>query len=76
MGISTELARKILSDEIDIYDAVAYGEGCTNEEHNYLENLYDEIAAEHFLHRDDASEEIMERIYDCIYDDFGEEAVA
>lgn len=76
MDISIELARKILSEEIDIYDAVSYGLGCTNEEHNYLENLYDEIAAEHFLHRDDACEEIMDLIWQFIDDDYGEEVAA
>jgi len=71
MRLSDQTAEKILSEEIDIYDILAGTEtNILDGEDVVLQNLYDEIAAEHRWHPDDDFEQIIAIIFDTIYSEY------
>jgi len=70
--LSDETARLILNEDIDVYDILADQETRIKPGEDVLiQEMYDEIAADHHLHPDDDFEEIIEILFEQIEADFG-----
>lgn len=70
--LSDETARLILNEDIDIYDVLSDQETRIKPGEDVLiQEMYDEIAADHRLHPDDDFEEIIEILFEQIEADFG-----
>lgn len=72
LTLSAETARRILDDDIDIYDILTDRETRIHEGEDVLiREMYDEVARDHGLHPDDAFEEIIELMIEQIEADYG-----
>lgn len=70
--LSEDTARLILDEDIDIYDILSDQESRIKPGEDVLiQEMYDEIAADHRLHPDDDFEEIIEILFGQIEADFG-----
>lgn len=69
-GLSDATARGLIDGSIDMHTAIGYGTGVSPQEAQYLQDMYDDVSREYYLHADDDFEQIYQHMYDWIEDEY------